>query len=315
MEIIEKASKVYWDNFNGEAWFGRCIFLSWYCGLGSCKFCYRAINKGHNINREKARRSLNSILVETLLCKKLNWRLEFLTSGYDALDIDELLEICKEVSRVYGKKIWLNVGVLSEEDLNKLKRYVGGIVASIETCNRELHKRICPDKKFEEYEKMLKIKGFKKGATIVIGLGEKKEDFLKLKNFIEKYKLDKITFYALKPIRDGFYSEGPDRDYYAWWIANTRVNFPKLEIMAGVTVKRVEDVDILLKSGANGITKFPITKCFSSEKTKLFEELVKKSGRTMISKLNDFNGVDFSDVDENIKEKLEIYLNKMGKKI
>ena len=145
--IIKKASEIYFNNFNDEAWFGRCIFLSWYCSLGSCKFCYRSIIKGHNADRRKARRSLNSILAEAILCKKLNWRLEFLTSGYDALDFDELLNVCKEVSRVYGKKIWLNVGVLDKEKLSKLKRYVEGVVASIETCKKKLHKMVFPYKK------------------------------------------------------------------------------------------------------------------------------------------------------------------------
>jgi len=38
--LIDKADKIYWKNFNGDTWFGRCIFLSWYCDRGTCTFCF-----------------------------------------------------------------------------------------------------------------------------------------------------------------------------------------------------------------------------------------------------------------------------------
>ena len=298
-------------------WFGKCIFLSWYCEKGNCKFCYRSINKSD----KKAKRSLGSILTEAFLCKKFDWRIEFLTGGYGAYDFDELLDIVKKVKEVYGKKIWLNLGVLDEKEIEKFKPYIKGIVASIETVDEKLHKEICPKKPIKPYEEMLEnLKDLKKSITIIIGLGEKEEDKEKLFEFIEKHKLDRITFYALKPIQGTGFEEGPESKYYASWIKDTREKFPKLEIIAGVTPRRVDDVCLLLKSGANAITKFPITKEFNSKKSLKFEDEVKKSKRKLLSKLNGQVKIDLSEIDkfsfneelkDEMKSRLQYYLKRM----
>jgi len=302
-----------------ETWFGKCIFLSWYCEKGSCKFCYRSVNK----STKKSKRSLSSVLVEAFLCKKFNWKLEFLTGGYGIYNLNELIDIVKKVKEVYGEKIWLNLGVLSEEEIEKFKPYVEGIVASIETVNEKLHKEICPKKPIKPYVEMLENCDLKKSITIIIGLGEKEEDKEKLFKFIKKHKLDRITFYALKPLEGTIFKEGPESKYYASWIKDTRKEFPELEIIAGVSPRRVGDVCLLLKSGANAITKFPITKEFNTNKGRKFEEEFKKSGRKMLSKLNGQVKIDFKEIDkfsfskelkEEMKERLGFYLGRMKQK-
>ena len=322
-ELLEKATDVYNQNFKPVAWYGRCIFLSWYCDVGTCKFCFRSTIKNKIKSAKNARRTIGSILVEALLCRNLGWRVEFLTGGYKIFPFDELVKIAEMVSKVYGEKIWLNLGALKLEELEKFRPFVKGIVSSIETIDKELHDKICPNKPIELYEEMFENASyFKKSITIVIGLGEKKEDFELLKKFIEKYELDRITFYALKPIKGTPYTKGPTTEEYVWWIANTRINFPKLEIIAGTTAKRYEEVDLLLRAGANAITKFPATRLFGTDAAKVVEEKIKSAGREFTGTLTKLPDVDWDkqidelDLDNEIKEelrkKLKSYLEKMG---
>jgi len=324
MDKLEEANKIYLENFDGKVWFGRCIFLSWYCKVGSCKFCFRSTVKDRIKHAKHARRSKESVIVEAILAKKLGWRIEFLTGGYGIFPFEELVDIAKMVKETYEDKIWLNLGTLSKEELEKFRPYVEGITASIETPDRDLHHKICPDKKFEDYEKMLmNAKDFKKSITIVIGLGEKEEDKEKLFELIEKYKLDRITFYALKPIKGTPYKKGPESKYYASWIADTRIRFPKLEIIAGTTVRRVKEVGLLLKAGANAITKFPATKKFNSVEANILEDEVYNAGRKFVSTLTKLPEIDVNkevnklNVSDDLKEKVKIllksYLNGMDK--
>jgi len=325
-KLLLEAQKVYAENFSPVTWYGRCIFLSWYCDLGTCKFCFRSTIK-HKIQHAKtAKRTLSSDLVEALLCKHLNWRIEFLTGGYKIFPIEELIKRAKLISQVYGEQIWLNLGVISKEELEQFKPYVKGIVSSIEAIEPELHNEMCPDKPIEPYEEMFEYaKDFKKSMTIVIGLGEKKEDFELLTKFIEKHKLDRITFYALKPVKGTIFEEtnGPKTEDYLWWIAQTRIRFPKLEIIAGTTARRYEEVGLLMKAGANAFTKFPATKMFGTPEAHQIEKDIKEAGREMKGSITELPDIDWNkeidllDLDEKlkeeVKEKLWLYLKKMEK--
>ncbi len=321
-ELITKANTQTIKTFGNKVWYGRCIFLSWYCDVGTCKFCYRSTQKSRIKHAKHAKRSIGSILVEALLAKKLGWRIEFLTGGYKIFPTEKLIKIASLVEKVYGEKIWLNLGALSKEDLDKFRPHIKGIVSSIETIAPELHGKICPDKPIKPYEEMFDYaNGLKKSITIVIGLGEKRDDFELLKKFIEKWKLDRITFYALKPVPETPYTEGPSSEDYVWWIAKTRLAFPKLQIIAGTTLRRYKEVGQILTAGANAFTKFPITKKFNSEEAKYIEEDVKKSGRELIGTLTQLPNIDWHkqidnlDIDDElkkqVKEKLQIYLKRM----
>jgi len=330
MELIEQANKTYKENFDNYTWFGRCIFLSWYCDVGTCKFCYRSTQKDRIKFAGHAKRTPASILTEAILAKNLGWRIEFLTGGYKIYPIEELIEIARLVNLVYGEKIWLNLGALKKEELLKFKPYIKGIVASIETIDEEIHNYICPNKPIQPYEEMFEIiandselNDLQKSITIVIGLGEKKEHFEKLAAFIEKYKLNRITFYALKPVKGTPFTEGPSTEDYVWWIAQTRIRFPKLQIMAGTTANRVNEIDLILKAGANAITKFPATKLFGSEKAFLVEQKIKDAGRILkgtLTKLPDIDWhsqIDALDITDRLKQQtkdvLDSYLKMMRK--
>jgi len=323
-ELLDKATEVYSANFKNTSWFGRCIFISWYCDVGTCKFCFRATQKSRIKHAEKAKRSIGSILLEPLFAKIFNWRIEFLTGGYRIFPEDELVKIAELVSKVYGERVWLNLGALSEESLKKFLPYIEGVCGSIETADEKLHDKICPDKKIKPYFDMFELdmfKSLKKSITIVIGLGEKKEDFEKLANMIEKLNLDRITFYALKPVQGTPFEKGPSTDDYLWWISQTRIKFPKLEIIAGTTPRRYMEAGLLMKAGANAITKFPATKLFGTEKAHTVENEIEINGREFASNLTDLPDIDFEeeidklDIDEEykkeMKEKLPNYLRRM----
>jgi len=322
MDLIKQAETIYKANFSDECWFGRCIFISWYCDVGTCKFCYRSTQKSRIKFAEHAKRSKASIIVEALLSKNLGWRIEFLTGGYKIYPTEELVEIARLVSEIYGEKIWLNLGALEKKDLDKFRPYIEGIVASIECINPELHTQICPNKPIAPYEKMFdEAKGLKKSMTIVVGLGEEKEDFELLKQFIAKHNLDRITFYALKPVPGTSFIEGPSTEDYVWWIANTRIAFPKLEIIAGTTARRVGEISQILKAGANAITKFPATKKFGQKEAVEFEAQVKAAKRKFTSSLTKLPKVDWDkqiaelnvpeELKKEVKQTLNMYLKRM----
>ncbi len=320
-ELLEKAEKAYFDNFDGKTWYGRCIFLSWYCSIGDCKFCFRTTQKHKIKHPENSRRSMGSLLLEALFCNKFRWRVEFLTGGYGIMPFEELLEIIKNVSLVYGEKIWLNLGVMSPEHLEQAKPYVKGICASMETLTPKVHEYVCPNKPIQPYDKMFsELKGFKKSIAIIVGLGDKIEDIKYLFDFIEKHKLDRITVYALKPVKGTEFTSGPGVDEYLQWIARIRIRFPKLEIIAGTNLRRCEEAGYLMRAGANAVTKFPATKQFATKKARLVEELIKKEKRDFISNLTVLPNIDWNKEIEKLpikdeyktemKEKLLPYLEK-----
>ena len=328
MEVIEQANKIFVENWGKEVYYGRCIFLSWYCERGTCKFCFRSTIH-HKVKYAKnAKRSMASILVEAILAKNLGWNIEFLTGGYGIYPFDELLEIIQNVNKIIGRKVWVNLGAFTKEQLEQLKPYVEGICASIETVEEDLHDELCPDKPIKPYSEMLKVAkdmGFKISIAIIIGLGETNVELLH--KFIEEHKLDRITFYALKPVKGTIFEnkEGPTSEYYADWIAKTRIKFPKLELIAGTTARRYKEAELLFKAGANAITKFPATKLFGTEQAEVVEEGAKKAGRifqgtlTKLPKINwdrEADKVGFDEkLTEQLKEKLRLYLKSMEKNI
>lgn len=328
MNIIEQANKTFLENWGKEVYYGRCIFLSWYCERGTCKFCFRSTIHHKVKHAKSAKRSMASILVEAVLAKNLGWNIEFLTGGYGIYPFDELLEIIQNVNKIIGKKVWVNLGAFSKEQLEQLRPYVEGICASIETVEEELHDYLCPDKPIKPYSDMLKEAkelGFKTSIAIIIGLGEKNIELLH--RFIEEHKLDRITFYALKPVKGTIFEnkQGPTTEYYADWIAKTRIRFPKLEIITGTTARRYQEAELLFKSGANAITKFPATKLFGTMQAETIEQGAKKAGRTFkgtLTKLPDTDWdkeIDILDlcpkIKEQLKEKLRQYLHSMENNI
>ncbi|MFH1505658.1 MAG: radical SAM protein [archaeon] len=324
-ELIEKANEIFLENFAPTTCFERAIFFSWYCSIGDCAYCYMSTQQGKS-KQKIARRTVESLLAETLLCKKFGWEIGFVSGGHQAYTQTDFRDILEKLYKVAGDKFWINVGPLSKEELSLYKPFAKGVVASIETINPEVHKKVCPSKPIEPFEEMLsnaKEVGMKRAMTVILGLGETISDFGLLKKFIKKHGIEKIHFYGLNPQKDTIFERSlpPTVEYQAEWIAKTRIAFPKIDIQCGIWKDRVDRVGLLLKSGANSISKFPVMKKFGKESAKEIEKQAKKAGRefkgtlTKLPKLDWNAEVEKLDLDpalkEKIKEKLKLYLKKM----
>jgi len=307
--------------------FERAIFISWYCSLGDCTYCYMSTQKNLISDPEKAKRSNASILAEAYLCKKLGWKIGFLSAGYGSYTKESILDLCKKIYEIYNDKIWLNIGVLPEPTIITLMPYLEGICGAVETTNKEVHKKTAPNKPIEPIENMFKIcekYNLKKAMTFIVGMGESLEDFESLKGFITKNKIDKITFYALNPIKGTIFenSKGPEINYYLEWIKKTRNEFPSLDIVAGPWVNKVDNIHLMLDAGANAITKFPAIKLFNSKYANIIENKINNNGYkfegtfTKIPEINleEINNYNFNnDLKEQIKIKLKQYIKQLNK--
>ena len=299
-----------------KVYFERALFFSWYCGLGDCTFCYMSLLKDKIEDPKKARRSFESIFAETIICKKFNWKIEFLSGGYESYSVEELLFLTKGIYSIIGERLWLNIGFLSRKELLEFKPYIEGYAGTVETVNWNLRKNVCPSKSMVPILKSFEYcdeLGLKKAITIIIGLGESSEDISELINFIKQNKISRITFYALNPHPGTPFKKSPELDYYSKWISSVRDNFPDIDIIAGAWIDKPEYYAKLLKSGANAITKLPTIRMFNSEKIIKIEESIKEAGFEFGSV---FSGtIDFSS--NSLVEKLdpEFFTKEMKSKI
>jgi len=304
-----------------KVYFERALFFSWYCKYGDCKFCYMSTLK----KKPNAKRGFASIFAETIISMKLGWKIEFISGGYGAYSKEKLLFLVKTIKEITKEKQWLNIGTLNKKELEMFKPFIEGYAGTVETVNWELRKYICPSKKLKpiiqtfKYCDELKLK---KAMTLIIGLGEKIEDFKNLKRFIEENDISRITFYALNPHPGTIYKISPTKEYYSDWISLTRKQFPKIEIIAGAWTDKTNYYSKLLKAGANSITKIPAIRKFGSKELKEIELEVKKAGKvfsgtlTKMPKVNWNEEVDQLNLDEElkheIKEKIQNYIKKMS---
>ena len=123
------------NELNKKIHFERAIFISWYCSLGDCTYCYMSTQKNLISDPNKAKRSTASILAEAYLCKKLGWKVGNLAAGYGSYTHESILELVKSVYSITNEKLWLNVGVLPEKTIESLKPYLEGIYVAVETTN------------------------------------------------------------------------------------------------------------------------------------------------------------------------------------
>ena len=173
--------------------FERAIFISWYCSLGDCTYCYMSTQKSLISDPNKAKRSTASILAEAYLCKKLGWKVGNLAAGYGSYTPESIMELVKNVYAITNEKLWLNIGVLPEKTISSLAPYLGGLYGAVETTNETVHKLVAPNKPIAPIEKMYRTcekYSLKKAMTFIIGMGETISDFNSLKDFIAKNNID-----------------------------------------------------------------------------------------------------------------------------
>jgi biotin synthase-like enzyme len=324
MDLIQHGHQVYLKNFPSNTTFERAIFFSWGCTIGDCTFCYMSTQPASKKPTE-TKRSDASILAEFFLSKKLGWDIGFFTGGIGVFTPNELEALLEKATIITGEKLWLSVGAVPKVLLERYLPYIKGVVGSTETINPTLHKKVCPSKPLAPYERMFESAtelGLQKAMTFIVGMGETKEDLELLKNFIVKYKIDKIHLYGLIPQQDTMFQNSlpPSAEEQAWWIASLRIAFPKLDIQMGIWEDRVDRVALLLQAGANSISKFKATKLFATPIAKEIETQTINAGRIFKGTLTKVPFIELSQIDnlpfeyelkEEIKIKLQQYLTRM----
>jgi biotin synthase-like enzyme len=292
LEALAEANALTLKHHGSHVTLERAIFLSWWCSVASCAFCYMAKQKERLSGAEKAKRAPWRILAEAELMRRLGWEVEFLSGGYGAYTLEELRLLAEMVAYAAQSKVWLNVGVLSGEELEQLGRAVEGVTGSVECVSKKLRSEIVPGKPLAPIKRMLieaKEMGYATGITIILGLGESVADTYTLLELIQELKLDRITIYALNPHRGTRYENSPPPAslYQAGVIAAVRISFPEVKIISGTWVDQLPNIGIALLAGANGITKFPLFSMFGTRHGRKVEEEVRHAGRELLGTFSD----------------------------
>ena len=283
-DLIKKANETTLKTHGDLITLERAVFLSWWCDKGDCAFCYMSTQKNKIKDPKKARRNISNIYAEAEMCKRLDWNIEFLSGGYKSFTTQEIKEIATTIKDITGDGVWLNTGITDELDYYGSE--IKGITGAVEVANPEIHKRVCPSKKLEDISNMMDVAGdlgFKKAITIILGLGETLDDVNYIIDYIKDHKIDRVIFYSLNPHKETVYanSSQPASLYYAQVVAQVRLAYPEIEIICGTWIDNLANIGILILSGANGITKFPLFKMFGTKYGKRVEEEVKWAGRQL----------------------------------
>ena len=283
-DLIKKANEITLKNHGNLITLERAVFLSWWCDKGDCAFCYMSTQKEKIKDPQKARRNINNIFAEAEMCKRLDWNIEFLSGGYESFTTQEIKNIAEKIKNITGDGVWLNTGITDE--LSEYESEIKGITGAVEVANPKIHKKVCPSKKLDDISNMLDVAGdlgFKKAITIILGLGETLEDVGYIIDYIKEHKIDRVIFYSLNPHKETIYanSSQPASLYYAQVVSQIRLAFPDIEIICGTWIDNLANIGILILSGANGITKFPLFKMFGTKYGKRVEEEVKWAGREL----------------------------------
>lgn len=289
LDVIKKADRITRRNHNFVT-LERAILLSWWCDKGDCKFCHMS---SQNIKDPKrAKRKPWSILAEAELIDRIGWNVEFLSGGYGSYSFTEITELAQMIAHVTKRPQWLNVGVMDKKNL-KFSDEVEGIIGSVETVGRN-RKQVCPSKPLGPIKKMLKEGkgvGLKTGITIVLGLGEETKDIPALIDLISELDIDKITIYSLNP-HDGTAlgdMPPPASIYQAGVIALIRLKFPKIQIIGGTWIDQLPNIGLMILSGANGITKYPLFSMFGNRHGKKVEDEIKFTNRKLLGTFTDID--------------------------
>lgn len=323
--LIEKAEKVHLANFGNEVWFERSIFINWTCGIADCKYCYLSTTPKRDVN---AKRSTASILAEILVCKAMGWKIGYLTGGLRVESTKEMVELLENVNSVLDEKVKMNFGPYTRREVEAFAPHILGMGVAIESFDPKLHEYICPSKPLSALEntlESLKELGLKKFITIILGLGETQEDLEKLKEKIIQYDIDKVQLCFLKAQKNTVFEKvpAPDPEYMAWWIANLRVAFPKLEIKVALVRERTSDIALYLRAGMNSFSRFM---AFNDVGSKIAKDLIvgcENANRKLQGHFLEMPEINSEELivnvpkalKDSVKKKADQYLNKLTKKL
>ncbi len=325
-DLIKQANKIYLNHHPPMTCFERALFFSWWCSIKDCAFCFMSTQE--NATRKEARRSFESILAEAIIADAFGWPIGFVSGGIGVLAQVEFVRLVRMLHQILRKKVWLNVGPLASRTLEAYKPYIEGVVGSVETVDPKLHAKVCPSKPLAPIECMFenaRAIGIRRGMTFIVGLGETIADAGLLIRFIQRYGISKIHIYGLVPQKGTVFEhvDPPTAEYQAEWIARVRIAFPDLDIQCGIWKDRPEYINLLLRAGANSISKFPAIRAFNSSQAQEIEAQARKAGRAFHGTLTRMVKVDVDaalgrldageEVKERIRLKCEQYLAQMRK--
>lgn len=314
LDLIKKANAISLKKNITTITLERAIFLSWWCDKGDCKFCYMSTQKNKISDPKKARRKINSILAESELCRRLGWNIEFLSGGYESFITEEIKKIATDIFTITKKPVWLNIGIT--KDLEEYGEEIVGVTGAIETANPKLQKKICPSKPLPEISEMLDMSydlGFKNAITIILGIGETPDDIDYLIQYIKDHRIDRVIFYSINPHKGTEFENysQPASLYYGGVVATIRLVFPDIEIICGTWTDNLANIGILILSGANGITKFPLFKMFGTKYGKRVEKEVYWTGRKLKGTFSDKKKLGYpeSEFDPDLNKYINRYIN------
>ena len=292
--LLAEAKKIYNQHFDGSVYFERSVFINWTCGIADCKYCYLSTQPKLAPN---AKRHPASILAEVLICKLMGWKVGYITGGLRVESKEYMAELLSKIEAVYGEKIMMNFGPYTKSEVDFFKDYVTGMGSAIESFDEELHKYICPSKPLTlllSFLGHLQQAKLKKLITIILGIGEKKDDIQEVIANIKKYGIDTVQLCFLKPQENTVFDNvpPPNPQYMAWWIATLRIACPQLRIKIALVRERIEDTALYLEAGANDFSRFMIFKDFGSTYATQLEESCVKAGRSLQGSFKTVPGLD-----------------------
>lgn len=328
--LLPEAQKNYQKNFSEQAYFERSIFINWTCSIADCKYCFLSTKPRHDPKEKPtAIRSPASILAEVLVCKAMGWKVGYITGGLRVESTEYLIDLIKKINIVTGEKIMMNFGPYAKSEIIKLKPHILGMGSAIESFDEELHNFICPSKPLKSLMKFLENlqeEGLQKLITIILGIGERKEEVEVVIEKIKQYNIEKVQLCFLKPQENTVFDKvpPPNPQYMAWWIAKIRIACPTVQIKVALVQERTQEVELYLRAGANGFSRFRVFFDFNSQYAAELEEGCKRAGRKLEGKFTELTEIDIDQLvaelpfDAELKKKIlpkaKQYLRKLEKR-
>ena len=263
-ELIEISSKITSENFDNTV--EACSILSAKTGAcqENCKYCSQS---SHNHAEIECHPLLD---VETVkkaaLSARDNGATRFciVTSGRvpTGKDFEKILEMIREVASIDGLHCCASLGLLSEEQVKKIKE------AGVERYNHNIntsenyHKFICSTHNFSDRVntvKMIQKYGMEACCGVIIGMGETRKDRIDMAFSLKEFNPKTVPINFLNPIKgtplEG-YEDKIDEEEILKTICIFRMILPKalLRYAGGRTTRLSEyNQKLGIKAGINSL--------------------------------------------------------------
>ncbi len=205
-ELIKISHEITEDNFDNTV--EACSIISaktGECGE-NCKYC--AQSKHNHANIECHPLMDTETVKKAAISAKENGATRFciVTSGRvpDKNDFEKIIEMIKAVASIDGLHCCASLGLLSEEQIKRIKE------AGVERYNHNIntspnyHKNICTTHNFDDRVKtveLIKKHGIEACTGVIIGMGETREDRIDMALELKKINPKTVPINFLNPIK------------------------------------------------------------------------------------------------------------------